>query len=159
MTPNTIKANDGKTKIALPDGITTADLLRRDYENPIERAPEGLPYEDHDLELWYTPRFGWCIPTLDISNSRRGMPRRTYGVAIGGTRDGKRGAVVTMGNGPHVLATVRVYVRKCNVARVTPFLELRREGQGSAGSIRDRISTRRAQGQVHRALGHTSWRW
>jgi hypothetical protein len=40
-----------------------------------------------------------------------------------------------------------------------PFLELRLKGQGDAGQIRDRISSRRAQGQVMRAEGRSSWRW
>lgn len=136
---------DGR-KAALPDGILAADLKALDWKDAADRAPEGMPWEDREFELWYTERFGWCIPTLDIAGARRGMPRRTYGVIIGDrlkVREAARGGLVTMGAGPHVLATLRVYVRTANAERMAPYITLRREGQAKAGETRDRISTRR----------------
>ncbi len=39
------------------------------------------------------------------------------------------------------------------------FIDLRTKGQAAAGEVRDRISSRRAQGALERAAGNSYWRW
>lgn len=134
----------------LPKGIVAADLKYPDY-----KAVEGVDYENRSFELWHTTGFGWCIPTLRIGNARRSGPQyaaRTYATTLDGT-------VVRIGRGPHVTDTLTVYTTRATLKRLQPFLDLRHKGAMSAGTIRDRISSRRAQGQVERASGKSSWRW
>lgn len=133
--------------IDLPPGITTADTKFASYDQQ-----KNVPYDDRTFELWYTTSFGWCIPTLFIGKGARGTPDRTYATTL----DGKP---VRIGRGPHVLKTVTIYVRASRVEALQKFLELRRNGAAKAGEIRDRISSRRAQGQVERAAGRSHWRW
>lgn len=97
------------------------------------------------FELWYTERFGWVIPTLTISKAKFGTARRTYAIAI------KDGQICTVGNGPHVLAQTTVYVTPKRQKALQSFLDIRTKGQGNAGMIRDRISTRRANTSLRRA--------
>lgn len=136
---------------ALPKGIVAGDTK---FANYAER--EGVPYDDQSFELWHCRgTIGWVIPTLLIgrASSRRGQTTdRTYAVTM-------EGKPVRVGKGPHVTATVTVYVRASRLAALRPFLDLRQAGAATAGEIRDRISSRRAQGQVERANGRTSWRW
>ncbi len=117
-----------------------ADVLKSDTEYPKKGRAT------HYLEFLHSGRFGWCIKTLPINN--RG---RTYGM----TRDGN---IVTMGGRPDD-KVVGVHVTETNGKRLSKWLELREKGMGSAGDIRDRIGSRRAQGQVERAAGRSSWRW
>lgn len=108
-----------------------------------------------DFEMWYTERFGWCIPTLLISKARRGanVQDRTYGVTL-------TGEVVTIGKGPHVERTINVYVTDTNLKRLQPLIDLKAQGQGKAGDIRDRISTRRMNTMSRRAsVQNTLFGW
>ncbi len=146
----------------LPPNITAADL---EYPKP----GDGIPYEEKDalsgLDWWdgsLTFRLikeGWVILTLHISNpSRRQRGRgidteRSYGI---GLKDSK---VWRTGKGPHVLKEVRVHASKSNIERLRPYIELMRKGMEDAGAIRDRISSRRAQGQLYREQGRSSWQW
>lgn len=137
-----------KTTNELPKGITSADLKYPGYEEGDARN-----YDERSFELWFTTGFGWVIPTLDITTSgRRGMPRRTYAVTL-------KGDVVRVGQGPHVTETVTVYVRLARVEALKPFTDLRTKGLAEAGQVRDRISSRRAQGQMERQAGRRSWYW
>lgn len=96
---------------------------------------------------------GWVIATLPIGGKRRaGYVERTY--AIGQDRK-----VYTVGQGPHVTGTVRVYVTQARAKALAPLLELYTFGMAEAGTIRDRISTRRAQGAIHRRNGDRYWTW
>ena len=131
----------------LPAGILASDLKFASYDKC-----QGVPFEERTFEIWHTS-LGWVIPTLAIRNARNGQPRRTYAVRI------SDGTVCRVGMGPHVTATHTVYVTKKRYAALAPFITLRAQGLGNAGAVRDRISSRRAQGQVERALGKTSWRW
>jgi hypothetical protein len=132
------KLNNG-TSVELPTMILASDLKRASWALM-------MPYPDDSFEVWYTERFGWCIPTLRIGGHRRGLAtERTYGVAV------KDGGVVTMGRGPHVQAVVTVYVRKSRLRALQALLSLRDKGAGDAGAIRDRISTRRARGVLRRS--------
>ena len=49
-----------------------------------------------------------------------------------------------------MLARCTVYIRKSRSGALQPFIDLRLKGESSAGQIRDRISTRRAQGAIYR---------
>jgi hypothetical protein len=147
------------TKHALPKGITAADLKRPDYKEFEREKVHTVPYDDRQFDLWYVTAFGWCIPTLQISS---GGPRRrsagvtqprTYAVIV------ETGKVCRVGAGPHVLETATVYVRPKTLKALQPYLDLRTKGAADAGQVRDRISSRRAQGQLERAAGNTYWRW
>lgn len=146
----------------LPAGIVVTDLGYQ--KRPLKETPamreawDAIAWDDRQFELWHVTAFGWCIPTLAISSSgsrsgRVGSQQRTYAVRV------DDGAVVRIGRGPHVKQTLAVHVGPKNVERLQKFLDLRRTGEGKAGEIRDRISSRRAQGALMRAAGRTSWRW
>ena len=127
-------------EIPLPKEVKVSDLKYPSWKSKVKHL------YDKDFELWYTERFGWCIPTLFISRARRGsgMQDRTYGVSLSGE-------TVTMGKGPHVLKTVNVYVTEKNLSRLQTLVDLKESGMGKAGNIRDTISTRRANTMARRA--------
>ena len=54
---------------------------------------------------------------------------------------------------------VKVHLSKDNLARLDRHVKLYLDGLAKAGQIRDRISSRRAQGQIYRAEGRSSWMW
>jgi hypothetical protein len=121
----------------LPVGILLTDLNYRDLNYRVTD-------DKHigDFELWYTERFGWCIPTLLISKGNshtrsRGLAERTYGIAI------KDSQAVRMGMGPHVKERHTVYVYESTQPRLQKYLDLQAKGQEIAGDTRDRISSRR----------------
>lgn len=125
---------------ALPPGIELADLVPPAWDAP---DPPVKDWESRQFDLWYTERFGWCIPTLLISHSRR-APDRTYAHSL------KTNGPVRIGNGPHVLHQLEVHVRQSRAKALRPYLDARLSGQATAGDIRDRISTRRALGALRR---------
>lgn len=135
------------TRPALPTGVKESDLTRPDF-----RKWTG-PYAESVLDLWYVVGRGWCIPTLYIGSSHRQqwLPR-TYGVAMDGS-------IVTMGGGPHVTHTVKVYNRTARAAALKPLFALKAKGELDASTIRNRIGSRRAQGQLERMAGKSYWRW
>lgn len=133
------------------------EVIAKDLTAPKWNDPDNLDYgpgEDpiRSFELWYVERFGWVIPTLEISSGRhRYRPssdtRRTYAIGVDGQS-------CRVGHGPHVKATVVVYVRKSRRAALQRLLDLYAQGLESANVTRDRISTRRMQGSMRR-----SWSW
>jgi len=132
----------------LPRGVKASDL----------KSPKigDLASEVGDwgvLTFYKTQGLGWVIATLKIGGGRNGRDDRTYGVIV------ETGKQCRVGNGPHVLATVRVYVRQSRVEALKRYIDLYGQGVADSNQIRDRISTRRAQGQLHRAQGRTSWYW
>lgn len=151
----TKKTTKPVAKNSLPDGVLKSDLEYRSGSwSAIQRT---YAFEGHELitfDLWHVVGFGWVIPTLLISKTRRtGIQDRTYAVKVDG------GGTCRVGKGPHVDETVKVYVKRSRLAALQKFLDLRTAGQVKAGTIRDRISSRRAEGTLHRAAGHHSWRW
>jgi len=131
--------------VVLPAGILERDLEYPDYKSK-DRFPTDLPYEDKQFEMWFVPGFGWCIPTLQISNAGRNhSTRRTYAVIL------DTGKVCRIGHGPHVSKTITVYVRKSRLEALQKFLDLKNKGSVDANTIRDRISTRRAQTALRRS--------
>lgn len=95
----------------------------------------------------------WCIATLPIGSSRnRKYAPRTYAIGL-------NGAICTVGGGPHVKQVVSIYLAKARVSKLRKYIELYETGMGNAGQIRDRISSRRAQGQMERMAGRTHWTW
>jgi hypothetical protein len=133
----------------LPLGIELSDFKRPDWDDKKDKLIE--PYQDSEFEMWYTERFGWCIPTLLIGRGRGGYQDRTYAYSL------KTEGTVRIGRGPHVLHTVTVYVRKTREKALRPYLEKRSQGAGMAGDIRDRISTRRALTAQRRASYGGLW--
>jgi hypothetical protein len=122
-------------KTDLPPGVIASDL-----RYPTTGRSVG------DLTFYFTNRFGWCVATLSI-NSRG----RTYGITMDGN-------IVSMGGRPDD-KIVYAYVSEARQAALQKFLDLKAKGLGNAGDIRDRIGSRRAEGQVKRAQGLHSWRW
>lgn len=135
------------------------------YDVPKTSPPEGTVKEDFiqpnfddkdkavkTLKLLKTSRFGWVISTLPISKGKAGRSDRTYGITMNGT-------VVRVGNGPHVEDEGKLYVRKSRENALKKFTDLYDKGMSTAGDIRDRISSRRAQGQQMRKEGRLSWMW
>lgn len=136
---------------ALPKGILKSDLVRPKYDDD-----DQTDYNVGDmgqLTLHNTERFGWCIATLFISRGQRGNPDRSYGIAV------KDETTVSIGNGPHVTETVTVYLRKSRVEALQPMIDLYIKGLQNANAVRDRRSSRIAQGQEMRAQGKRSWAW
>jgi hypothetical protein len=93
----------------------------------------------------------WYIATLRIGSGRQ-YADRTYAIDL-------NGHVARIGKGPHVKETIRVYIRKQRLNALQKYLDLYQQGLNDASQIRDRISSRRAQGQLERASGNTWWRW
>lgn len=135
----------------LPLGIEKSDMVR-----PAWDAEDGL---DHsvgnygELTFHKTTRFGWCITTLFISRGKRGQPDRSYGIALDTDQ------VVSIGNGPHVTESFTLYLRKSRRADLQKFIDAYESGMERANAIRDRRSSRIAQGQEMRAQGRRSWNW
>jgi len=154
----------GRRSIDLPEGVKLRDLksplalnrLARWFDEQIGFAQPAM------FEMWYTERFGWCIPTLLIRHAGHrarmtdaSIADRTYAVRIppDGLALGTSGRidegdtrpidVLRVGAGPHVLARVTVYVAPTRSKELLPFLELRKAGSAKAHEVRDRISTRR----------------
>lgn len=97
----------------------------------------------HTLQMVYTERFNWCIRSLHISNGK--MSERSYAVSINDKQ------MCSLGNGPHILKEITVYVRRSRLNDLQYLVELMVHGQTQAHVIRDRRSTRRAQTQLRRA--------
>jgi hypothetical protein len=135
----------------LPQGVTQADTTYRhapasySQKRWVEWQKKNRTVEPQELTLYYTERFGWVIATLHISNSRnRANPARTYGVDL-------KGNLVRVGAGPHVKQTVRLRLYEDRLSDLQPYIDLYYKGMEEAGSCRDRISTRRAQGTLRRS--------
>jgi len=147
----TVNADD------LPPNVTVADLEYPTGNNIDWETRKQLGLEElYDLVFYKTSGLGWLIATLHIKNPsrrQRGAAARTYAVGI---NDGK---VYRVGLGPHVLKTITVYLSKTNLDRLGNYIRLWKQGLAEAGTVRDRISSRRAQGQIYRSQGRTSWRW
>lgn len=142
----------------LPKGINATDIKEpswRTHRKVMADARElGLDSVYAQFDIWYSESFGWCIPTLLITRSRRANQsysggERTYAVRI------DTGSTVRIGNGPHIKARHTVYIRKTRVAALQKFIALIASGGAKANEIRDSISTRRAQTAARRA----SWGW
>ena len=138
------KTNDTLRRPSLP-----ADLTDKDTKPPA-KWKDATGYS---FQLWFIANLGWVLPTLLISRSNRGNADRYYAVGVGDKR------TYRVGKGPHVLHVVTIHGCKRNAKVVAKYIELKREGMAAACTIRDRISSRRAEGELHRAAGHRSWRW
>lgn len=121
--------------IDLPEGIKESDLALPDWKSKVKVS--------WNFEIWYTARFGWCIPTLLIRGvsgrmASRGITNeRTYATTLDGQ-------VIRIGLGPHVLARHTVYVKESRLAALQKYVDIQHDGQVKANDVRDRISTRRA---------------
>jgi hypothetical protein len=141
----------------LPSDIKALDLKRPEFDDvdKLARIPTGSEswqYELATFEMWYTEQMGWCIPTLLIAKAGRASTDRTYATTLAGKQ-------VRIGRGPHVKRVVTIYVRESRLKELKHYFDLQRDGAEVSNQIRDRISSRRAQGQIMRQQGHTSWRW
>jgi hypothetical protein len=132
-----------EVQVKLPDGVLVSDT----------KYPGLGEEQDYNsmFDLWYTERFGWCIPTLLISSGRKvNMPDRTYATTLDGEP-------VRIGKGPHVKRTVKVYVRLSRKEALQKFIDLKLAGQETSNDIRDRISTRRLRTSLMRNNFNNIW--
>jgi hypothetical protein len=127
----------------LPAGIKDSDLKAPnwDADDKLARGKDGYGLS---FDLWYTPAMGWVIPTLQIARGRRGYADRTYAVRVDGT------GLCRVGQGPHVTAQHTVYVRESRANALAKYVTLLEQGTADSHQVRDRISTRRAQGALYR---------
>ncbi len=135
---------------ALPPGIQAGDLKFPMYKSAYLQDL-GNGYEQRvQFDMWNTTAFGWCIPTLGI----KAVSRRAYAAGVTTARTYATrvsdGAVVRIGFGPHVVGKVTVYVRKGRAKALKAYVDMWLKGQGDAGAVRDRISSRRAQTELRR---------
>jgi hypothetical protein len=132
---------------ALPAPVTQEDLTRpADWKELVE------DFEKSQFEMWYVPSFGWVIPTLLIRRSQRAdRSNRTYAKAV------SDGRICRVGLGPHVTAQVTVYVRKVRAVALQALLDLKFQGEIDSNTIRDRISSRRAQTMLRRSSSRSPW--
>jgi len=131
-------------KSTLPADIVASDLKWPKYE-PGKRVVATLTFDE-------VTSFGWCIRTLGIRRSRRAdRTDRTYAVRV------SDGSTVRIGIGPHVLRTITVYVTEDRADALAKYTAMHNAGDVRANEIRDRISTRRAQGQLRRAAWDRPW--
>jgi hypothetical protein len=146
----------------LPEPVRTEDCVRPSWSEETSfqwSELDAMHLPTGTLTLYKIKGRGWVVCALAISkaSSRQRAAGvgtdRTYAIEL------DKPNVVTVGGGPHVEATVTVYVTKTNLERLQPLIDRYVEGLTLAGQIRDRVSSRRAQGQVERANGRTSWRW
>lgn len=144
MAKKTIETN-------LPTGVIQKDLEYPKY-NSKDRLMSDIG-EYGTLTFYETKRFGWCITTLGISRGKMGRAARSYAVRV------SDGSPVRIGNGPHVTRVVKVYVRTSRVKALQKYVDLYNKGAEDASTIRDRISSRRAEGALRRARGERSWYW
>lgn len=142
-----------KLPAPLPAGVQAKDLKYPSYKDTDKQVPGNDRSFDLYCVAFSSGETGWVIPTLHIGPSRMTSTARTYAVRV------PSGSLCRVGNGPHVKARLTVYVRESSKARLQPLLDLRAKGTEQAHQTRDRISSRRAQGQVMRAQGRRSWRW
>jgi hypothetical protein len=138
------KKTEPKKVIQLPAGILSTDLDYPKYDKHAKDPDNEYLYLD--FELWKIQNFGWVIPTLDISNARRGTnyERRTYAIRLDNE------GLVRVGKGPHVETTVQVYVTKKRVKELQKFIDLKKKGVAESQAARDTISTNRLQGSIRR---------
>lgn len=141
---------------SLPEGVKASDLKPPHYEQALSwRQAEELALTGSCLYFYRTQSLGWVVLTLHISNpSRRQAPgtaARFYATSL---KDKK---VYTVGRGPHVLEELTVYVSQDNLERLMPLIELHKQGLTDANQIRDRISSRRAQGALRRSEYGSLW--
>jgi hypothetical protein len=147
-----MKAKTKLPEIALPAGITAADLEHRCPHKSVaaydkwREANKLLAYpQPRSLTLYNTERFGWIVTTLLIkSGTRRNVSDRSYGVTLDGQ-------LVRVGFGPHVRRKIEVYLRESRMTDLQPFLDLYNQGLERAHESRDTLSTRRAQGSLRRS--------
>jgi hypothetical protein len=127
----------------LPAGIKATDLKYPKWDAKDQLARDDKGYS-MSFELWYTPSMGWVIPTLQIARGKRGYADRTYAVRVDGN------GLCRVGQGPHVTEQVTVYVKESRREALAKYLTLQAEGTKDSNQVRDRISTRRAQGAMYR---------
>jgi hypothetical protein len=147
-----------KTSALLPEGI-----LKSDLEYPVWKSKNKIVSEAGNygrLTFHKVTNRGWVIATLPISAARRGTgyADRTYAIEVSpkSSYDNTH-QIVTVGKGPHIEATVEIYITTKRLKALQPFLDLYTKGLGDAGSIRDRISTRRAQTVLRRSGSRLGW--
>ena len=134
-------------KLELPPGITVEDTK---WGGSADANVYALG--NSGQITFYKTSLGWVITTLGIANSTRGQAARSYAITLDG-------AICRVGQGPHVTAQVTIYIKASRVEALKKYTDLYTKGMVAAGTTRDRISSRRAEGSQMRAEGHHTWHW
>lgn len=146
--------NIQNTEIENPEGIKAIDLTRPAWTK--KQTKDRIDYtlgDQGQLTFYYTQMLGWVIATLPIGSQHNRVNPRTYAVSL------KHGGPCRCGNGPHILKKLTVFIRTSRVKAIQKYLDLYKSGLVSSNNIRDRISSRRAEGAERRADGQHSWMW
>jgi hypothetical protein len=138
----------------LPFGLKASDLKYpsrpRRYDWNKEHSWDVL----HTIKLHRTERFGWVVTTLFIRNpsrrSRPGAQPRTYAISADGQ-------VCRVGIGPHIKETITAYVTRGRLKALKELVDLHEKGLVEANEIRDRRSSRMAQGELYRMNLRRGW--
>jgi hypothetical protein len=149
------KSRNEKQMTEFPPEVTKADTIRPAYDSDqylSYKEIQEMGLDSNELTFYFTPTLGWVLCTLGIAKAKHDRTARTYGVTL------DRG-LCRVGSGPHVKKTVTIYLSKENAKRLERYTELWLFGMEKAGCTRDRISSRRAQGQLERAAGKYNWMW
>ena len=135
----------------LPKFINVDDLVYpKDDKLDYDKVREFFSSSDmawSSTPMYHVSGFGWCVPVLQIKNGHNGMASRAYAVRL------KDGAQVRVGNGPHVTATVTLYLHKGNYSRLLKSLKPLIDAGGiKANQTRDELSTRRMNSRRRKSI-------
>ena len=129
--------------VDLPPGVTAKDTVCPTWKSKDRLVRDAGDYGR--LTFYKTRGFGWVLATLRIRRGRGGYTDRTYGVIV------STGKQCRVGCGPHVERELTVYVRGSRANALAKYLVMYAGGVADSNQIRDRISTRRAQGALYRS--------
>jgi len=129
--------------VDLPPGVTAKDTVYPSYTSKDRLVRDAGDYGR--LTFYKARGFGWVLATLRIRKGRGGSTDRTYGVIV------STGKQCRVGCGPHVERELTVYVRDSRAKALATYVTMYANGVADSNQIRDRISTRRAQGALYRS--------
>lgn len=127
-------------------------LVRRSRFIVARQLPDG------SFQLWSAARDGWLEPHEWRSRSKF-HTREAADAIASRLNETHYKHLPTYAAAYQCPKEVEVHLKQDNVERLRKYLELWTKGMADAGGIRDRISSRRAQGQMERAAGRSYWRW
>lgn len=132
----------------LPMGIKESDFQYPKAEQVLEYVPL------YEVEFRSGQKI-WCAGVLKIGSRAAGLGYgdRTYAIRL------PAGTLCRIGGGPHVKSTRTLYLSEKRAKELKEFVAALEKGRAEAGQVRDRVSSRRVEGQLRRMRGERSWRW
>jgi len=127
---------------SLPKGVRKSDT-EYDFKVGLKRDPNN-PYLPTILTFYLVKSLRradlWVMTTLSINSKGR-----AYGIGI---EDEK---MYRVGQGPHVVKTVKVYLNNQNLERLQKYVDLYMKGAENANMLRDQRSTRIMRTKLRKA--------